>query len=630
MLAAVGWRDGARKNFNGVPEAPANGLYSSASGKPGSFKRLDASAHGFAQQNRIGRVEMGIASGPRQNHDYVYAVVQDSVFFNRGTLTGLDVPDPLGLGLTATPTVLNGIYVSPDFGRTWKRMASFSDLLLPTTGSTLAQLSALGYGPGIQSWYDQWISPDPTRQSAKGVPTRLVFGLEEVYKNRFDQPLDGSTQFQVIGPYNATGGACILVLATDACSTVHQITQQFTTHPDQHGGEFVARPDGGVTLYAGNDGGAYTQTVGPKGALTQQGFGRGANDGFHTLLPYGVAGSSDGVVYAGLQDNGEARIAPGGRQNTVYGGDGIFTLVDPKNSDIAYEELPEAGVNVTTDGGVSWTDIDPLLDNPSFYAPLVMDPKDPQHIVVGGREIAETTHGPDTTIPGDDPTDSSKDWQYSYDLGTNEKTHSDNQVSALAVRGEAIYAGFCGGCDVVRDKVRFSRGLATNVGGSKPPKTGTGDGWHVAAAKGLPRRFITGVAIDPRDPKTVYVTLGASDIRPYAPPKALGHSGIGKLGGHVYVSHDAGEHFRDISANLRKTPALWAMVYRGRLLVATTAGVYSKPKQAKRQQGLQDARPDAARRPGLQPRAVARAPEADPRGEPRPRRLLVQVPLSGD
>ncbi len=281
---------------------------------------------------------------------------------------------------------------------------------------------------------------------------------------------------------------------------------------------------------------------------------------------------------------------------------------------------------MTTDGGVSWTNIDPYLDNPSFYAPLVMDPKDPKHIVVGGREIEETTHGPATTSPGN----SANDWQQVYDLGSNAKTHSENQVSALGVDGDAVYAGFCGGCDVVRDKVRFSRGLATNVGGPKPPKTGTASGWHVATAKGLPRRFISGVAIDPRDPETVYVTLGASDIRPYAPPKALGHSGIGKLGGHVYVSHDAGEHFRDISANLKKTPALWAMVYRGRLLVATTAGVYSKSKHAKRKRGLQDARPDAPRRSGLQPRTVARAPEADPRGEPWPRRLLVQVPLSGN
>ena len=108
----------------------------------------------------------------------------------------------------------------------------------------------------------------------------------------------------------------------------HRQLQRRGAHPDQHGGEFVANKDGGITLYAGNDGGDYTQTVGPSGQLTQQGFGKGANDGFHTLLPYGVAGAADGVVYAGLQDNGEMRIEPGGRQTAIYGGDGVFTLVD--------------------------------------------------------------------------------------------------------------------------------------------------------------------------------------------------------------------------------------------------------------------------------------------------------------
>ena len=77
------------------------------------------------------------------------------------------------------------------------------------------------------------------------------------------------------------------------------------------------------------------------------------------------------------------------------------------------------------------------------------------------------------------------------------------------------------------------------------------------------------------------MTLGASDIRPYAPPKALGPSGIGSRGGHVYVSTDAGEHFEDISANLKRTPALWPLVFRGRLLIATTVGVYGKRKNAK-------------------------------------------------
>jgi hypothetical protein len=577
VLAAVGWRDGRRLNFNKVPESTGNGLYVSDNGRRGTFKGINEGPSGFTPQGRIGRVEMGVASGPQQNHDFVYAIVQDASLFNRGTIGGLDVPDASGLPAdpTATPTYLNGIYVSKDFGRNWRRMADYKQILLPTSGSTLAQLSPLGFGPGIQSWYNEWIEPDPTRQ-VRGVPTRLVFGLEEIYTNRLPAPQNGRSDFKVIGPYNATGGPCLLVLATPACAAASDSNpNRFTTHPDQHAGMFV--PDGsGVRLLAGNDGGNYVQRVGPNGELSREGFGKGANDGFHTLLPYGVAASRDGVVYAGLQDNGEMKITPDGRQVEVYGGDGVFTQVDPKNSDIAYEEVPEAGISVTTDGGKSWRSIDPFVDNASFYSPLVMDPRNPRHLMTGGQQIVETRSGPETTSPGDDPTDSSTDWKQVFDLGTSRRGIA-NQVSAIAMRRRVAYAGYCGGCDPVRDKTKFFSGLATNVprrakgkdGAKSKPK------WHFVKAKGLPQRFISSIAIDPRRKRTIYVTLGASSLRPYAPPKSLGPSGESARGGHVYKSTNGGRSFKDISGNLKRTPALWAMVHRHQLAIATTVGVFA-------------------------------------------------------
>jgi hypothetical protein len=576
VLAAVGWRDGPRKNFNGVPEAPGNGLYASADGAPGSFKGIDEDAAGFTPQAKVGRVELGVASGPDQNHDYVYAIVQDAELFNKGTIGGLDVPDAGGLPVnpTATPTYLNGVYVSADFGRTWKVMANSNQILLPTSGSTLAQLSPLGFGPGIQSWYNEWIEPDPTQQSG-GVPTRLLFGLEEIYENRLPTPQDGQSDFKVIGPYNATGGPCLLVLATPACAAASDSNpNRYTTHPDQHAAIFVPG-DGGVKLLAGNDGGNYTQQVGAGGDFTQAGFGTGDDDGFHTLLPYGVAAARDGVVYAGLQDNGEMKITPDGRQVEVYGGDGVFTQVDPANSDIAYEEVPEAGISVTTDGGVSWRSIDPLVDNASFYAPLVMDPLDANHLMTGGQQIVETHSGPATTSPGDDPTDDTTDWKQVFDLGDSRQGVA-NQTSAIAMRGSNAYAAYCGGCDPVRDETKFFSGLATNV----PPKPHRGkspnsSGWHLVPAKGLPQRFISNVTIDPRRKRTIYVTLGASSLRPYAPPNSLGASGESSRGGHIYKSTDAGRTFKDISGNLRRTPALWSIVHRKQLIVATTVGVFA-------------------------------------------------------
>src|SRR5262249_27252105 len=151
------------------------------------------------------RIELGNAIGDAQNHGYVYAVVQDAVLLNNG-IPVLDLPtdeqmptipldctvlpsgDPQFVCETVTggfnPTTLNGIYVSPDFGDTGIRLADDDAITYAgiVTGSSLAVATPLGIGPGVQAWYDQWIKPDPT-QALGGIPTRVAFGLEEIWKN---------------------------------------------------------------------------------------------------------------------------------------------------------------------------------------------------------------------------------------------------------------------------------------------------------------------------------------------------------------------------------------------------------------------------------------------------------------
>ena len=511
--------------------------------------------------------------------------MQDAQLFDSGKAEGLDVGadgDPLGIGVdpTATPTYLNGVYVSKDFGHTWTQVADRHQFQSPTTGSTLAQLQPLGFGPGIQSWYDLFVKPDPTRQLG-GVPTRLSLGLEEVYENRLTNlPVDGRTDFKTVGPYNANGGACLLVLASQSCATKQSVTPgNTTTHPDQHANTWVPDGQGGVALVVGDDGGAYVQKLASGQEVTQSGFGKGSDAGFHTLLPYGVDVARDGVVYAGLQDNGEDRIAKNGQQNMVYGGDGVFTVTDPANSNVVWEETPEAGISFSTDGGKSWTNAYPSVTNASFYSPLLMDPRNSAHLVTGGRQVAETTYGTHTG------SDSSHDWTNVFDLGTQKhpadasapgdpKQDPENQVSAEQVDGAAVYAGFCGGCDPVRDNDTFANGIATNVGGSKPPKSNTSDGWHIAKAAGLPKRLITSITIDPKNARTIYVTLGASSLRPFVPPGGLGPDGLSSAGGYVYKSTDAGASFVDITGNLPRIGAGWTVLRGRQLLVGTTTGVF--------------------------------------------------------
>jgi hypothetical protein len=591
VMAAVGWRAGQFPNFNGKPQAPANGLYRSDNGTPGSFQKIPDSA-GFTPTDRAGRAEFGTTVGPDQNSNYLYAISQDAQLFVEQSGGENDIP------LVGTPSVLDAIYVSPDFGKTWQVMESRNEFFDPTNGSSLSQLTAAGIGPGYQVTYNQWIKPDPTKTAPDGTPSRVLLGMEEVWQASSPGdvlPQSGHSRFQVVGSYTANGGACLVV--PEQCGQKQAVAGNTTTHPDQQGSALVPDDNGGVTLVVGNDGGAYTQHVDANSDFDQLHWGDGANVGFNTLLPYGVAMAKDGTVYGGLQDNGELKILPNGEVHTVYVGDGTFALVDPDNSQIAYDELPNAGINVSTDGGSSWASIDPLLDDPDFVAPMVMDPRDAKHIMAGGRDIAETTAGPDTTTCKDDPTcsPSDTDWKYVFNLGTmkhpgdasadasSDPAKADgtnaedapNHATAIALNGADAYVGFCGDCDPVKRHRVFHNGFATNVGGDKPPKIGSSDGWHITAAKGLPNRIITSVTPDPGDAKKVYVTLGASAARYWAPIGSLGEDPTASAGGHVYKSTDAGKTFKDISGNLPNVQATSSLVRNKQLIVANALGVYA-------------------------------------------------------
>jgi hypothetical protein len=583
VLAAVGYRAGDRP-FPQDPdtaEAPWTGLYRSRSGLPGKFKKLEAS--GFAPQNRIGRVELGPAVGRRQDHDYVYAIVEDAVLFQGGTPT-IDVPEDLQPGVSNTS--FNGIYVSRNFGRTWTQMADTAEVSEnPNTGSSLVGAGqALFFAPGVQAWYNEWIKPDPTRQTAEGVPTRVSFGLEEVWQNRdTDAPQDGQPpnngpdDFHVIGRYFAGENCLLLINGVPVCPGSDPVIPETTTHPDQHDALYARGRNGSVRLVVGNDGGVYVQRVRRGQEFTNDRWGIGRNRGFNTLLPYFATMAKDGTVWHGLQDNGTAKIDPaeGRKQYMTLGGDGFFTAVDPDNSDVAYAENPGAFMWVTEDGGQSWQCMPPPISGAQFSNPFVMDPTDANHLLTAGHQVVETVDGPDTA-PAQDPgcnVTGESTWTEVFDLGANAETGEDNQMSAVDLHGDNAYVGFCGGCDIING-LEFGNGLATNVAGPEPPQRGTPNGWHFAAAEGLPNRYITSIAIDPDDPETIYVTLGGYANRQWRPPGSYGdvNEDIGE--GHVFKSTDAGETFVDISANLPDAPTFWVELVGDQLVIGTQVGAF--------------------------------------------------------
>ena len=591
VLAAVGWRGGQEPfQIAGTTyqQSPNNGLYRSTNGAPGSFTKIPVGGApaGLPPQDRIGRTELGAAIGPAQDHDIVYAIVQDAVAVNGG-LEFTDGPDtvwdPRGTG----GTNLHGLYYSADFGNTWLQIADDNAIAkYPASGSALVGTGqAQFYEPGVQAWYNEYISPDPTRQDASGVPTRIVFGLEEVWQNELTTiGVSAPTLYKVIGRYFSGGSCLFLNLGVPECPAHKPPTVSTTTHPDQHDAVWIPQVGGGVTLAVSNDGGFYKNTVLANQEFDNGGWGNGNQTGFNTLLGYDLAVAKDGTVWAGLQDNGHLKIRASDRkQFMTFGGDGTWAAVDPNNSNIAYQALPLGDMNVTTDGGTSWHSIAPPITNARFVNPFEMDPLDANHLVTAGRQIVETVHGSmtGTELLADD------DWAVVFDLGTvaapgvppslaedQAPTMPHNQMTAIAVMGDAIYAGYCGVCDILNQTYPFKNGLATNIGGELPPNRKTSDGWHLATAAGLPNRYISSIAIDPNDPRTIYVTL-AGYSRKWIPPGSLNDANTNVGEGHVFKSTDAGETFVDISGNLPDVPANWVTQRGPQLIVATDIGVFA-------------------------------------------------------
>lgn len=565
VLAGVGFRTGSTATFqDGTPQAPGNGLYRSATGEVDSFAKLEVSATspllpvGFAPQERIGRIELTSAHGPDQDHNYVYAIVQDAILFNGG-ITGIEQLDALlgPLLILGFPSVFNGLYVSSNFGDSWVRMADTTEIIAPITGSEIALVGVIaGSGAGIQTWYNAWVAVDPTRADLLlGAPTRIGFGLEEVWQNRVPGvPLNGLSQigpsdFEVIGTYFNLAGLF-----------------PSTTHPDQHAGIYLATGDGGVCLFAGNDGGVYKQCVAANGQMNNSGWGQGANTGMYSLLPYGLGVAKDETVWFGLQDNGSGLIDPK-REFKMFqtlGGDGFYAEVDPDNSDVAYFETQNGGLTRTTNRGASTSDIAPTYTRVMFDNWFRMDPLDAQHMVTGAQEIYETKSA--STVTG-------SSWVEVFNFGTNPDTGAIITTTTMEVLGTAVYVGGCGDCGASGNDTGFQNFLASNVqdGVERVPETAAG--WHLAKREGLPNRYITSIAIDPADPKTIYVALGGylSNLRPpghYNDP----NSNFG--GGAIYKSTDAGESFVTASGDLPEAQASSVVLRGQQLIVATDVGVF--------------------------------------------------------
>ncbi len=435
---------------------------------------------------------------------------------------------------------LQGIYVSKSgspFGP-WTLSADYHKLV--ASGSALTDA---GYMPGVQSWYNQFLQVDPSD------PNHVYAGLEEVFES-----VNGGANWRVPGPYWNFGFPCWDIDPSKQTGDCFQ-----TTHSDQHA-VALGSYHGNKYVIVGDDGGAYRRPL--RGVVDTGGHARdwtSLNDGTMNVLQYysvGVGKDGNGVaVSGGLQDNGESILRPGDTaMGSNFGGDGGDTIVDPANGCNIAAEYVYLAVAVTnncaTNNGAWVTDPtrattysvappDNATREARFIAPLTQDATNANVWIAGGRHVWLNTKGYAIR--------STTDWTNLFDLGVG------HTATAVAISGNTVYAGWCGPCN----NQGFTRGIA--VGHTD------GTGWHQLTLPidgQLPNRYVSSFDVDPADPNHAVVAINGFSRRWTEGPGA----GIG----HLFETHDAGEHWTDISTNLPDIPADTVKYVQGGALVVGT------------------------------------------------------------
>jgi photosystem II stability/assembly factor-like uncharacterized protein len=273
-------------------------------------------------------------------------------------------------------------------------------------------------------------------------------------------------------------------------------------HVDQHAIAFHPSYDGTTNqmVLVGNDGGIYRTnnararvSTSPRVACDRTALqiawqslnrGYGVTQFYHGLpFPNGdryIGGAQDNSTPFGSDADG----IDGWR--SVFGGDGGYVAVDPRNTQVMYVESQWANIAKTTDGAVRFTSavtgLDPVRSdvlgpeaNYLFVSPFVMDPANSQRLWLGGEFIYRTNNA-------------AASWSKASTL-----LPDSGLVSAIAVAASdsnRVVVGSHKG-DVLWTRRAADASPSTEWERSRPR-----DGW------------VTAVACDARNPDVLFATYG--------------------------------------------------------------------------------------------------------------------------
>jgi hypothetical protein len=300
-----------------------------------------------------------------------------------------------------------------------------------------------------------------------------------------------------------------------------------------------------------------------------------AGENFGVTQFQGAAGNpTTGTIIGGAQDNATLRYTeadgPEGWKEIFIeggGGDGTVCAADPTNANLFYMELPRLSLHRSTDGGLTAEDISGRYTDMSgepatkpvpykipdafskkndvranFLAPILLDPNNPNRMLVGGLSLWRSNNVSEPNIKG--KAESGPQWfEIKGSTGTRIST-----IEIAKTDSNIIWVGDNNG------------GVFKTVDGLKDKPT-----WKPVDENGsqpLPDRMCDRITIDPKDPQIVYVVF------------------TGYSSGNIWKTTDGGMNWRqlDHTNSLPKAPVYDLAIHpqNSRLLyIATEVGVFA-------------------------------------------------------
>jgi photosystem II stability/assembly factor-like uncharacterized protein len=429
---------------------------------------------------------------------------------------------------TGNPTgQLVNVYRSENGGDSFTGQVDFASPTGPWLLSNLAL--AVGCRPGptySQGWYDNIIAVDPLD------PDIVWVGGVDLFRSD-----DRGQNFEIAAYWQ------FYQLETPPPYYVHPDYHTIVFHPDYDG---VTNQ----TLYVGSDGGLFRTANGraatgkencpvtPDEPLPAIAWESMNNSYAVTQFYHGDSARADALFVGGAQDNGTNRLLPGQTADEwrlVFGGDGGYVAIDPRDSRTVYVEYHVfPSFHKSVDASETFVPVvDGITDTDGiFITPFAMDQSNPDVLWTGGRRPWRTTNG-------------AASWEVAgIDFPIA------GQISAIGIApsdGNVVYLGFNNGF------------VARTTNGLDPEPT-----WELFSTGLVLGGWVSSVTVDPVDPDIAYCTYSNYDVE------------------HVHRTLDGGQSWHSVDgvgfSGVPDIPVHWISVRSCRpqeLYVGTELGVFT-------------------------------------------------------